>query len=126
LFEDVSYLSLKPLSTWINDLAERVNFMGRWLLETKPKSFWISAFFFPQGFNTAVLQTYARKKLEPIDTLTFRTNVLKVSPDKVQETPEEGLNIHGLFLQGASWNWQESRLKEPDAGELWHVMPVIW
>ena len=107
-------------------MVDRVNFVGKWLLETKPKSFWLSAMFFPQGFNTAVLQTYARKKLEPIDTLTFRTNVTKLSPDKVNEVPEEGLNIHGLYLQGASWNWKDGRLREPDPGELWHYMPVIW
>lgn len=49
LWEDNAYLSLKPLSSWLTDFIARVNFMNEWLIEGVPKSFWISAFFFPQG-----------------------------------------------------------------------------
>jgi dynein heavy chain, axonemal len=127
MFEDNAYLSLKPLASWAADLAQRMQFMSKWLYEGPPKSFWLSAFFFPQGFNTAVLQTYARKTNIPIDILTFKTNILR--NDKKDENiaiPEDGLNIHGLFLQGGSWNWSDIRLKEPAPGELWHEMPCIW
>jgi dynein heavy chain len=51
LWEENAYLSIKPLSFWINDLAERILFMGNWLYEGAPVSFWISAFFFPQGIS---------------------------------------------------------------------------
>jgi len=126
LFEDVSYLSLKPLATWVIDLAHRVEFMASWLIEGKPKSYWISALFFPQGFNTAVLQTYARIHSYPIDKLIIKTNVLSEKSENVITIPKEGVNIHGLFLQGASWNWTANKLKEPNPGELTHEMPVIW
>ncbi len=46
---DNAYLSLKPLSSWLLDFIDRINFMNQWLTEALPKSFWISAFFFPQG-----------------------------------------------------------------------------
>ena len=78
------------------------------------------------GFNTALLQTYARKTSEPIDTLTFRTNILNKTRDQVENMPENGFYIYGLFLQGASWSWNKSIIIEPDIGELWHEMPVIW
>jgi len=73
-----------------------------------------------------VLQEYARKKLEPIDTLTFRTNVLKLKPENVKTGPEEGLYIHGLFIVGGSWNWITSLMKEQDPKELSLSMPCIW
>jgi dynein heavy chain len=49
LWEDNAYLSLKPLMSWVLDLIERIKFMSNWLLKGSPNSFWISAFFFPQG-----------------------------------------------------------------------------
>jgi len=51
-----SYLSLKPLASWMQDLIARIEFMQGWVQED-PKSYWLSAFFFPQGktsFRTAL------------------------------------------------------------------------
>lgn len=52
-----SYPSLKPLYSWFTDLDARVEFFRAWLnlTEGRPKAYWISAFFFPQGFLTSVL-----------------------------------------------------------------------
>jgi len=54
-WEKVAYLSLKPLSSWYADLIERVAFMDSWLKDGQPNAFWISGFFFPQGFMTGCL-----------------------------------------------------------------------
>jgi len=48
-----AYLSLKPLGSWFSDLMARLKFMSAWI-KGDPKSFWLSCFFFPQGFLTAV------------------------------------------------------------------------
>lgn len=82
---NVGYPSLKPLASWVKDLVERIEFMGDWLYNGPPKSYWLSAFFFPQGFMTASLQTYARATMKPIDTLSFRTHVLDIMADEVTE-----------------------------------------
>ena len=73
LWEKVAYLSLKPLGSWVTDMIARVEFLRDWLERGPPISYWVPAFFFPQGFMTATLQTYARKTMIPIDTLKFRT-----------------------------------------------------
>jgi dynein heavy chain len=67
---------LKPLASWFRDLLERVEFMEMWLLEGHPNTFWISGFYFPQGFLTGVLQTHARKHKIAIDALNFSFTVL--------------------------------------------------
>lgn len=60
-WQAVAYPSLKKLTSWINDLKDRVNFMRQWAIKGHPKSYWLSGFFFPHGFITGVLQNYARK-----------------------------------------------------------------
>ena len=69
-WEKRAYPSMKPLASWFQDLLERVKFIRQGVLE-KPKLYWISAFFFPQGFLTSVLQIYARKTKLPVDSLAF-------------------------------------------------------
>jgi dynein heavy chain len=57
----VGYLTLKPLASWVKDLVERVDFLRTWLQRGQPRAYWLSSFFFPQGFLTAVQQNFARK-----------------------------------------------------------------
>ncbi|XP_043531532.1 erythroid membrane-associated protein-like [Chiloscyllium plagiosum] len=100
-----SYESCKPLASWIDDLAERVNFFRTWSRQftataqkrissgktlklpskkaselqeidrPEPYSFWLSAFFFPQGLLTALLQKHARKNSLSVDNVTFEFHV---------------------------------------------------
>uniref|UniRef100_A0A7N8YMF0 Dynein, axonemal, heavy chain 6 n=1 Tax=Mastacembelus armatus TaxID=205130 RepID=A0A7N8YMF0_9TELE len=47
-----AYPSLKTLASWVRDLALRTAFIQTWITRGQPKSFWVSGFFFPQGFLT--------------------------------------------------------------------------
>jgi dynein heavy chain len=49
-----------------------------WVVGGAPASYWLSGFFFPQGFLTGVLQMHARKYQHPIDELKFDFVVLEV------------------------------------------------
>jgi len=72
----VGYPCLKPLASWFKDMIKRIEFISGWLYHGPPLSYWVPSFFFPQGFITATMQTYARKNAVAIDALSFRTNVM--------------------------------------------------
>lgn len=59
-WEGIAYPSLKPLASWVKDLVLRLEFFRNWIEKGVMDSYWISAMFFPQGFMTSALQTYAR------------------------------------------------------------------
>jgi len=50
-----AYPSLKPLASWFENLKQRIEFLRMWLTKGKPTAYWLPAFFFPQGFLTALL-----------------------------------------------------------------------
>lgn len=77
LWEKKSFLSIKPLPSYIADFQRRIDFIQTWANEGNPKSFWISGFYFPQSFLTGVLQTHARKRILPIDSLKIDFQVIE-------------------------------------------------
>jgi len=126
LWEKVAYPSLKPLASWVKDLHQRIAFMTDWLANGKPNCFWLSGFFFPQGFMTGVLQSHARKYRIPIDTLSFAFHVTQFKEAKdVERPPEDGVYIHGLQLDGARWDEKQQVIDDAKLGELFYTMPVI-
>ena len=94
-WQKVSYESLMPLGSWFRDMLKRVEFMRAWLNEGHPNCFWISGFFFPQGFLTGTLQKHARKYKIPIDQLSFSFSVLKKrDPHKIKDPPKVNIYIY--------------------------------
>lgn len=69
---------------------------------------------------TAALQGHARKTAIPIDALQFRTNVREVFGDQIEEEPDDGVNIHGLYLQGAKWDYGRASVEDSD-----HRVPIV-
>lgn len=122
----VSSLSLKPLGSWFKDIVAKVEFMISWIEEGPPAAFWVSAFFFPQGFLTAALQTYARRTATAIDTLDFATEVcVEQGPEDVTAPHEDGVYTYGCFMEGAQWDRSKMNIGESQPGTLFTTMPCI-
>lgn len=126
LWASKAYPSLKPLASWVTDLVARVQFIEKWIEHGIPPVFWISGFFFPQGFLTGTLQNYARSSSISIDVITFDFEVMKKTEAELTSRPSNGCFIRGLFLEGARWDYDKHELTESRPKELYTDMPIIW
>jgi len=121
-----TFLSLKPLISWIFDLHKRVTFLKEWVDYGTPKIYWISGFSFPQGFLTGTLQNYARKKGIAIDKLDWDFKFVDhIKVEDVKEKPEEGIYVYGMFIEGAKWNEDTHEIGQPVPKELYSELPVL-
>ncbi|XP_028179118.1 dynein heavy chain 6, axonemal [Ostrinia furnacalis] len=141
------YNSLKSLGSWIHDLILRIDFVEKWLVDGKQPSSWVSGLFFPQGLLTGSLQSYARRYRVPIDALLFdfhpipfflpQEDVYKYNKRKNKddgspsvygdlELPEDGVNIHGLFIDAGRWDMQRNCLVDALPGQMNPPLPVVW
>jgi len=133
---NASYPSLAPLGSWVNDLVLRLDFIQQWLLHGPPKSFWLSGFYFPQGFLTGTKQTHARRYNMPIDTLSYQISVVKATVKTTieitkalaeAELPDtkDGAMVHGLFMEACRWDWDNMKLTDSKPGEMFATLPVL-
>jgi len=121
----VSYPSLKPMLSYIEDFLLRWKFIGNWIKNDIPYMFWFSAYFFQQAFLTGVLQNFARKDKIAIDLIIWNFQVLKAD-FKPTENPERGAYSDGLFMDGARWDDDNMCVADSYPKVLWSVMSPFW
>lgn len=114
------------LGFWFTELLERDTQFRTWCFKGRPTLFWMSGFFNPQGFLTAMRQEVARAhKGWALDQVTLHNEVTRMSAEGSVKAPREGVYIHGLFLDGASWDAKRMQLTESISKVLYTAMPVI-
>ncbi|XP_055375876.1 dynein axonemal heavy chain 2 [Condylostylus longicornis] len=122
-----TYGSQKPLGSWSRDLILRVEVFNSWSKTLQPPKFqWLSAYTFPTGFLTAVLQIAARVNETPIDEFSWEFYVFSEDELQIAQTQlKTGVFVRGLYLEGAGWNLRGQCLIEPQPMELISSMPII-
>lgn len=135
---EISWL-VPSLGGWLKSLKDRYYQLNNWYSSgQRPPSFWLTGFFNPQGFLTAVKQevTRAQKGVQwSLDDVIYKTDVkseiidnTEGRVDKPIQAPSEGVFIHGLFLEGAGWDNPKSgggKLRESEPKRPQIPFPII-
>ncbi|XP_069033626.1 dynein axonemal heavy chain 5 [Embiotoca jacksoni] len=119
------------LGFWFSELLERNQQLSGWIGAGRPHQFWLTGFFNPQGFLTAMRQETTRANLPrgwALDTVTLSNDVTKMMREDVSAPPPEdvgGVYIYGLFLDGAGWDRRGAKLTEAPPKVLFTPLPVV-
>uniref|UniRef100_A0A8I3P9V3 Dynein axonemal heavy chain 5 n=1 Tax=Canis lupus familiaris TaxID=9615 RepID=A0A8I3P9V3_CANLF len=114
------------LGFWFTELLERNCQFTSWVFNGRPHCFWMTGFFNPQGFLTAMRQEITRaNKGWALDNMMLCNEVTKWMKDDISAPPTEGVYVYGLYLEGAGWDKRNMKLIESKPKVLFELMPVI-
>jgi len=106
--------SEKSLGNWMTHFEGRYEQYTGWIDEGDPACCWLSGLHVPDAFNAALVQVTCRLKNWPLDKSTLYTKVSRMT-DRAEVTEdarlEYGCYIVGLYLEGAAWDHENSRLQ---------------
>lgn len=126
MWADKAYPSLKPLASWVTDLAQRIAMLDKWFDQGHPKVFWISGFYFPQAFLTGILQNFARSQHQSIDTISYGFEWMSKPAEEVKNAPINGCYIYGMYIEGARIDTATLHLAESRPKVLFESAPMVW
>lgn len=80
-----SYLTMKPLSSYIDDLSIRFEFFQEWSRLGAPNAFWFSAFYFPQALITTIKLCYAKHSAIDFDDVDISIEIIPFESGQTDE-----------------------------------------
>lgn len=89
----VSWMS-SSLGFWFTELIERNNQFSSWCFKGRPAMFWMTGFFNPQGFLTAMLQEVTQKNVGwTLDRVALHNDVTKLATEECKTAPQVRLEF---------------------------------
>jgi len=122
-----AFESMRPLAGWLDNTLMRLKQLQDWQGDLGlPKVAWLSGFFNPQSFLTAILQSQARKNEWPLDKVVVATEITKKMEPAEQDQPsKDGSFVYGLTMEGARWDVGAQVIGPSVPKEMFYSMPVM-
>merc|ERR1712232_112792 len=69
---------------------------------------------------------YSRKNMLPVDVLAFEFQVEDThDPQQLESAPEQGIYVHGVFMDGAAWDYEDKVICSQDFGVMFVRAPIF-
>lgn len=116
----------KQLGSWMDHLKRRAKQYKDWSASGEPQVIWLSGLHIPESYLTALVQMACRKNIWPLDRSTLFTTVTRYqTADEVEERPQTGCFVTGLFLEGARWSSALMELERSVPKVLVEPLPIL-
>jgi len=119
--------TLKSLPAWVDDLLQRTKQLATMAAKKMalPPSVWLGGLWNPMGFICATLQAASRQKGQTLDAVVMHAQFTVTWPEDLWAQPDEGVHVHGFYLDGARWDVGQQVLTDADPSEHFPEMPVL-
>jgi len=115
----------KPLGSWMSHYLNRYDQYKNWINNGEPVVMWLSGLHIPGSYLSALVQTACRIRAWPLDKSTLYTCVTKYTSSEGLLPLETGCFVTGMYLEGASWNFEASVLRPQDPKVLVVELPIM-
>ncbi|XP_050455387.1 dynein axonemal heavy chain 10 [Cataglyphis hispanica] len=116
----------KNLAGWMDHFQKRIDQYTSWSGANEPVVLWLSGLHVPETYLAALIQMACRKNNWPLDHSVIYTTVTRFSkPDDIEERPDLGCYVYGLYLEGARWDIEEHCLKRSHPKILIEELPIL-
>ncbi|KAF3425259.1 hypothetical protein E2986_13407 [Frieseomelitta varia] len=116
----------KTLGGWIEHFEKRIQQYNSWSMTSEPIVLWLAGLHIPETYLAALVQMACRRNSWSLDRSVMYTAVSRYTrPEHIEERPDEGCYVSGLYLEGARWDLEEQCLKRSHPKILIEELPVL-
>ncbi|XP_012151823.2 dynein heavy chain at 89D [Megachile rotundata] len=116
----------KTLAGWMEHFEKRIQQYNTWSGTNEPIVLWLAGLHIPETYLAALVQMSCRRNSWALDHSLMYTAVSRFTiPEKVEDRPDEGCYVSGLYLEGARWDVDEQCLKKSHPKVLVEPLPVL-
>ncbi|XP_076380407.1 dynein heavy chain at 89D [Megalopta genalis] len=116
----------KNLAGWMEHFEKRIQQYTDWSGGSEPIVLWLAGLHIPETYLAALVQMACRRNSWSLDrSLTYTAVSRHIRVEQVEERPEQGCYVSGLYLEGARWDIVNQCLERSRPKILVEELPIL-